>query len=420
MLVYWGVVLVESVRAMRDLPTLRDALDRPEADPARAAEMPSVCVIVPAHNEGANIATIARTLLEQDYPHARFVFVLDRCTDDTLSILRATAGGDPRVRILELNHCPPDWVGKVHAVHHAWSNAPEARSSTLICFADADTIWKPQTLRAAVAMMAWRDLGLFSVMTNLTSDAWFEKIIQPVACFELLTQNPPRRANRPVNPRAVANGQFMMFTQATYTAIGTHERFKGEILEDQRIAKFAAMKRHRLGFLMADGLLECRMYRRGEYDRFKRGWKRIFGELAGLRKWKLRWYALRLAVCNVVAPTGVLVGSVLGLVVAISTGHWAAWTIGGLCTVLAAAWLSLLAVGARWGGTPVWTAFMHIPGAFMTVLILLEAARDIARGVGTTWGGRTYVRTPNGGGAATAVEAKPAATLSVPASNIPS
>lgn len=387
MIGYWGVVLFESVRAIKSLPTLRDALKRPPL-PGPA---PGVCVIIPAHNEGANIQTVARTLLAQDYPDFRVVFVLDRCTDDTLARLREAAGEDPRVRIIELDHCPPDWVGKVHAVHHAYVSSPEAQNADFVCFADADTIWEAAALRAAVAMMRWRGLGLLSLMTNLTSDAWFERVVQPVACYELLTQYPPRRVNRLDRPRAVANGQFMLFTREAYTAIGTHAKFKGEILEDQRIAKAICRRKLGLGWLAADGLVGCRMYR--EYDRFKRGWKRIYGEAANLEAGRLTRYAARLTTFSVLLPLLALAGAITGAISASSTGHWLAWLCAGVCGAAFALWGVVLAWGHAWGGTPIRHALYHIPGAILTAGILLEAARDIRRGEGTQWGGRVYART---------------------------
>lgn len=404
MAAYWLVVLYESIQAIRHLPTLRDALGREESK-VTAGSAPAVCVIVPAHNEGANIATIASTLLKQDYPNFRVVFVLDRCTDDTLATLQRTVAGDPRVRILELTQCPPDWVGKVHAVYNGWLQSPEAQSAEYVCFADADTIWKPEALRAALGLMRWRNLGLLSLMTNLTSETWFERIVQPVACYELITQYPPRRVNRTERQRAVANGQFMMFTQRAYKAIGTHKRFKDEILEDQRMAKHVVWKKHLIGFLMADGLLYCRMYR--EYDRFKSGWKRIYGELAQVRPDRLRRYAARLFTFSVLLPVTTLAGLVVGAIALASTGHWAAWACTGLCAGVLAMWFGLLIAGHRWARAPVSGSLWHVPGAFITVVILLEAARDIAQGRGTTWGGRTYQRLSGKKGRARVIDEVP-------------
>lgn len=408
---YWIIVAVETVRAIRTLPTLRDALSRPEAHLALVDSMPSVCVIIPAHNEGRNIETVARTLLAQDYRNFRVVFVLDRCTDDTLATLRAAIGADPRVRIIEVDQCPDDWAGKVHAVWTGWTRSPEAQQAELLCFADADTIWDPQALRAAVALQRWRNLGLLSLMTNLTHETWFERVVQPIACYELLTQYPPRRVNRTERIRAVANGQFMMFTRACYDAIGTHAKVKGELLEDQRMAKLAVKRGHLLGFLHADGLLHCRMYR--EYDRFRSGWKRIYTELAQVKPWRLRRYALRLFMFSVVFPVGTIAGLITGAIATAQTGHWLAWTCLSVCASVLGLWIMLLIVGARWARTPISSALYHIAGAWITVGILLSAARDITSGRGIRWGGRRYVREAGVKGHARAMTRTPPPVIAV-------
>ena len=75
----------------------------------------------------ASSPTLVRSLRAETYAQLRVVLALDRCTDDTASLARAAIAGDERFEIVEIDACPPDWAGKVHAVHvgcHALAAAP--------------------------------------------------------------------------------------------------------------------------------------------------------------------------------------------------------------------------------------------------------------------------------------------------------
>src|SRR5205823_291327 len=92
-------------------------------------------------------------------------------------------------------------------------------------------------IRACVALLERRRLDLLSLLSTLTCDTWFERLAQPAAGFELVRQYPISRANRRSNPRAFANGQFMLFRRAAYDAIGGHGAVHDELLEDLALAR---------------------------------------------------------------------------------------------------------------------------------------------------------------------------------------
>src|SRR5437868_11416706 len=80
---YWVVVIYHEIQTVALIPTARRGLGLPIAPEGQRP--PRVCAIVPAHDEEREIADVARTVAEQDYPAGslRCVFVLDRCNDDT-------------------------------------------------------------------------------------------------------------------------------------------------------------------------------------------------------------------------------------------------------------------------------------------------------------------------------------------------
>lgn len=129
-------------------PALMAALARLRPRPvAKGEATPSVAVVVSAHDEEDVIARRLENLLELDYPRdlVEIVVASDGSTDRTDEIVEELARREPRVRLLR---CPRE--GKVAAQHRA---VRETRSEVL-AFTDANTLWRPDALRALVRNLA--------------------------------------------------------------------------------------------------------------------------------------------------------------------------------------------------------------------------------------------------------------------------
>ena len=192
---------------------------------------------VPAHNESRVIAGLIRSLRTETYPQLRVVLALDRCTDDTASLARAGIAGDARFEIVEIDLCPADWAGKVHAVHSGVTRSRGAQNAEYLLFVDADTVFEPGCIAASLALMRQSKLDLLSLLSTLTHDTWFERFVQTAAAFELMRQYPLTRANGLRDRRAFANGQFMLFTRNAYDAVGGHAAVNRALLEDLALAR---------------------------------------------------------------------------------------------------------------------------------------------------------------------------------------
>jgi cellulose synthase/poly-beta-1,6-N-acetylglucosamine synthase-like glycosyltransferase len=386
-LVYWSVGLGRIGHTRRNFPTARAGIAMAVARPPSGP----VCVIVPAHNEEHAIQPLLESLLAQDYPDLRVLLCLDRCTDDTAGIVQRTVGGDSRFRILTITDCPEDWAGKVNA---AWTGAtaPEAAEAEYLLFVDADTALDPSCIRATVALMEHREIHLLSLLSTLTTDRWFEWLVQPAAGLELIRQYPIARANRPERRRAFANGQFMLFRREAYQAVGGHEAVHSELLEDIALARRMAEARRPAGLFLADGMVRCRMYE--SWETFQRGWKRIYTEAARCKVRRLRQAALAaglmgsllpmLAVCQIVLSAFFLArGNTIPGTIGVA--------VGGLALV---AFASVILATYRIGRIPLAAAPGFVVGSWMISRILREAAADLDRQRPVSWGGRSYVRVP--------------------------
>lgn len=111
--------------------------------------LPSVSVIVAAHDEQAVIERRVENLLGLDYPPelVEIVVASDGSSDRTDELIAAVAARIPRVRLLR---CPRE--GKVAAQNRA----VRATTGEVIAFSDANARWEPDALRHLVANFADR------------------------------------------------------------------------------------------------------------------------------------------------------------------------------------------------------------------------------------------------------------------------
>ncbi len=94
-----------------------------------------VSILVPAHNESANIRTVLRSLLDQETQHARIVeivVVASGCTDDTADLARKVARGRPGVHV----HVQERRGGKVAAINEYLRVRNPRADIAVICSAD--------------------------------------------------------------------------------------------------------------------------------------------------------------------------------------------------------------------------------------------------------------------------------------------
>jgi len=387
---YWSAVIFQIARTGRLLPTARAGVAAADARPPTE----KVCVIVPAHNEAGTIEGLIASLKTQDYDRLRVVLALDRCTDDTRGVAERAIDRDPRFEIVEIDECPSDWAGKVHAAWSGFQRSTHAQNAEVLIFTDADTWFDTACVRSCVALARQRRLDMLSLFCTLSTDTWFERVVQTAAGFELARQYPLLRANMDDHRRRrpFANGQFMLFDAGAYRAIGGHEAVKEALLEDIAFARCVAKREMRGGMLLADGMVRCRMY--DDWAQFRKGWKRIYTESANREPKRLRRYAGRSRLLGVGLP----LAAGAGLVLAVALGDARTATLAGLlCGGSLLVWTAGLVSVYRSSGARTEDVLCYPVGAWLVGSIYREAWRDLVSGKPTSWGGREYVRTPVGG-----------------------
>jgi cellulose synthase/poly-beta-1,6-N-acetylglucosamine synthase-like glycosyltransferase len=127
-----------------------DAPPRPTAD----TDLPTVTMIVPAHNEIANISAKLANTKALDYPAGRLevLFVSDGSTDGTTEAVRAAL--DERTSVLEIT----TRGGKAGALNAGLAHA----RNDIVVFTDASILLEPGALRAIVRPFADPQVGCVS------------------------------------------------------------------------------------------------------------------------------------------------------------------------------------------------------------------------------------------------------------------
>jgi lipopolysaccharide/colanic/teichoic acid biosynthesis glycosyltransferase/cellulose synthase/poly-beta-1,6-N-acetylglucosamine synthase-like glycosyltransferase len=130
-----------------------------EVEPAgpRLAELPSVTIIVPAHNEERYIAAKLENLAKLDYPNdlLNVVLVLDGCVDDTYEVAAKALSRLPsefqvEIEIHERN------IGKIAVLNHHVGNA----TTDIVALTDASALIDPDALIRAARHFADQKVGV--------------------------------------------------------------------------------------------------------------------------------------------------------------------------------------------------------------------------------------------------------------------
>lgn len=138
--VYAGYPLVLSIGArLRGRPVKREEC------------LPSVTVLIAAHNEEAHIHRRLENLLSADYPADRLRVLVgcDGCTDGTERAARAFAGD--RVAVMSF----PERRGKAAVLNRLLPHA----DSEVVLFADARQVYEPQAIRQMMRCFADPEVG---------------------------------------------------------------------------------------------------------------------------------------------------------------------------------------------------------------------------------------------------------------------
>lgn len=220
---------------------------------------PKVSILVPARNEEAVLAACLESLLKLDYPDFDIIVVDDDSRDSTGAIAdefarRPDSAG--RLHVIHNRELPAGWSGKVHAL----SLGARAATGEWMLATDADVVFHPAALRAAMKRALLEGADLLSLGLEFEYGSFWEKAVLPAFTLLLSTLFPLRLVNNPKSRRAIAAGAFILMRTAELRALGGYERLRKTVVEDLRTAELFKHHGRKIHFVPARGLLTTRMY----------------------------------------------------------------------------------------------------------------------------------------------------------------
>lgn len=255
----WGVwlitpILVDGIDTLGRLWVVRTRRTKPRARPVRDERLPSVSIIVPAHNEAAVIDRCLNSVKAQDYPHDRLEIVVvdDGSTDDTAERVEEHVNGEAddaafRVRGRPIKVGPFD--GRMALIKnghggkaHALNAGIDASTGEIVVNIDSDVVLAPEAVRA-IASAFVRDPELGALTGNIEVDTELLEARDESGAL-LLDENGDLvpRTLRPLE-KLISEWQFLEYlssfdlgrrsqgiTSTMYTLAGACSAFRREVL----------------------------------------------------------------------------------------------------------------------------------------------------------------------------------------------
>jgi glycosyltransferase involved in cell wall biosynthesis len=280
------------VEAAFGMPHVAD-IARPEwdrrpttANGEPAVSQPRVSIIVPARNEAEDIRETLLHLLALDYSNYEIIAVNDRSTDRTGQIMdevaerftsaakakvveRFSRSGEPlrhpkapgpetevlerteleraelaraeadrsvrptRLKVIHITELPSGWMGKTHAM---WTAGQQATGEWVL-FTDADVIFKPDSVRRAVAYADAEQADHVVLFPRMIMMSPGERMM--IAFFQVLFVfgHRPWKVADPKARDHMGVGAFNMVRRSVYETVGTYRALRMEVVDDMKLGK---------------------------------------------------------------------------------------------------------------------------------------------------------------------------------------
>jgi chlorobactene glucosyltransferase len=356
-LALWALTLGRTILNLLLVPRLRPG--------SMPRQTPRLSVIVPARDEERTIERTVRALLAQTYPDLEVVVVNDRSTDATGAILDSIA--DRRLIVVNGVEPPPGWLGKPHALHLGAGRA----TGELLLFIDADIIYAPDAVAAAVARLEESGASMLSLLPHFELHGFWEHVAIPNLLVVAFTMLPLWLANKTRIPLfGAGGGPGNLIRREVYDAIGGHESLKDAVVDDVALARLVRRSGRRTEVALANDLISLRMYHgaREIVDGFTKNAFAVFN-----RNYVAAIVVLLLALVTHALPYALAVtGSLLGLVT--------------VALIVLSRVVLYTALGYRLDNA----LFGHIPMMLIWCWILIRSMWVTGVRRQLTWRGRTY------------------------------
>jgi len=237
--------------------TVLNLLIVPRLTPRTPRRTPLVSVIVPARDEERAIRRTVTALLAQTYPALEVIVVDDRSTDATGTILAELAAADPRLIVVQGEEPPAGWLGKPAALHRGSLRA----RGELLLFMDADILYAPEAIAAAVAHLEDREVSLLSLFPHVEMHGFWEHVAMPNLGVFLFCFVPLGLVNGSrIALFGIGGGPGNLVRRDHYDAAGGHTALRDAVVDDVGLARLMRQRGFATGVVRAEDFVSMRMY----------------------------------------------------------------------------------------------------------------------------------------------------------------
>jgi dolichol-phosphate mannosyltransferase len=250
-----GVGAVAFFLVLVQLPAIAILLSRllqgPGRQPPLSPRQPTsdllgkVSIVVPTLNEVERIGPCLDGLSHQGY-EVREIIVVDSCSQDgTVDLVKAAQQRDPRFRLMTDDPLPSGWVGRPWALHNGFLASSEGSE------------W---ILGSLVSTAIAQGYDLVSLSPQFILKSAGEFWLQPALLMTLVYRFGPAGAATDSSERVMANGQCFLCRRSLLTDLGGYTSARSSFCDDVTLARYAASRGAKVGFLDGAKLLQVRMY----------------------------------------------------------------------------------------------------------------------------------------------------------------
>jgi dolichol-phosphate mannosyltransferase len=247
---------------LKRLSTARDRTPpllplEPSAE-AIAKQNPKVSIVIPTLNEIDRLPTCLEGLRDQA---AKEIIVVDsRSQDGTPEYVQKLQQDFPiPLRLITDDPLPEGWVGRPWALHTGFLNSDP--TSEWVLGIDADTLPQKGLVASFVDQATVDNFDIVSLSPKFILKTAGEQWLQPALLITLIFRfGATGDRTQFTEDRVMANGQCFLSKRAKLVELNGYELAKSSFCDDVTLARAAAQRGAKVGFLDGAALMQVRMY----------------------------------------------------------------------------------------------------------------------------------------------------------------
>jgi dolichol-phosphate mannosyltransferase len=254
------LVLLKRLSTARDRTAPLLPLDSSEEELAK--QHPKVSIVIPTLNEIDRLPTCLEGLRDQAAKEIiREIIVVDsRSQDGTPEYVQKLQKDFPiPLKLITDDPLPQDWVGRPWALHNGFLNSDP--SSEWVLGIDADTLPQKGLVASFVQKATADNFDIVSLSPKFILKTPGEQWLQPALLITLIFRfGATGDRTQFTEDRVMANGQCFLSRRAKLVELNGYELAKSSFCDDVTLARAAAQRGAKVGFLDGAALMQVRMY----------------------------------------------------------------------------------------------------------------------------------------------------------------